>query len=81
MTLLFALGGNFAQVLHCWRKKANLSLSGSNKFLVDCGSAALGQEDQDKFPVDGSVERGAVSLLDRAFIIGLVLILIESLMV
>jgi membrane protein required for beta-lactamase induction len=80
MTLLFALGGNFAQVLHCWRKKVNLSLSGNNQFLVDCGSAALGKEEQDNFPVDGSVERAAVSLLDRAFVIALVLILIESLL-
>jgi AmpE protein len=80
MTLFFALGGNFSHVVACWRKKTNLSLSGSNQFLVDCGAAALGREEQDNFPVDGSVERSAVSLLDRVFIIGLVLILIESLL-
>ncbi len=81
MSLLFALGGNFSHVINCWRKKSNLSLSGNDQFLVDCGTAALGMEDQDKFPVDGSVERNAISLLDRVFIIGLVLVLIKVLLV
>lgn len=80
MTLLFALGGNFAHVMHCWRKKTDLSLSGTNQFLANCGTAALGRDDGDNLPVDGSVERSAVSLLDRVFIIGLVLVLIESLL-
>lgn len=81
MTLLFALGGNFSHVVSCWRKKVNLGLSANDQFLIDCGAAALGREDQDNFPVDGSVERAAVSLLDRVFVIGLVLVLIEVLLV
>lgn len=80
MGLLFALAGNFSHVLHCWRKKANFSLAGSDQFLVDCGTAALGREDQDSFPVDGTAERAAVSLLDRTFVISLIVILIGSLL-
>jgi AmpE protein len=81
ITLLFALGGNFSHVINCWRKKTNFTLAGSDQFVVDCGAAALGQEDLERFPVDGSVERNAVALLDRSFVIGLVLILLESLLI
>lgn len=71
-TFLFALGGHFSKVLMCWPKKAVLGLSGNESLLGECGAAALG-DDQGLLPDDGSMERNALSLLDRVFIIVLVL--------
>lgn len=74
-TFLFALGGHFSKVLTAWRKKAFLGIAFNDALLTDCGFAALGV-DVDATPLtdDGVVEREAVSLLDRVFVISLVLI-------
>jgi len=72
-TCVFALGGHFVQVISCWRKKPVFSLDVNEKLLTDCGAAALGT-DQDA--ADGSAERSAVGLLDRAFVITLVIVAI-----
>jgi len=80
LTFLFALGGSFSHVLTIWRKHPNFTLEGTEAFLVECGMAAIAKEDQTTFPIDGSVERSAVGMLDRAFVISLVLILIVSLL-
>lgn len=81
LTVLFALGGNFGQVINCWRKKMTLSLTGSDQLIADCGLAAIGKEDQDVIAQDGAIARSAISLLDRVFVITLVLVLLYSLLV
>lgn len=73
-TFLFALAGQFNTVIACWTKKAVLGLDGNEEMLTECGKAALGLEGKEKLPSDGSVERNAVSLLDRVFVITLVIV-------
>jgi len=72
-TLFFALGGHFAKVLTYWRKKAAWGLDMNDKLLVECGIAALGDSDEN-IAQDGSAEKSAIGLLDRAFVITLVVI-------
>lgn len=73
-TFIFALGGHFVHVLSCWRKKVGSGLDSNETLLTECGAAALGVDDDAKLPSDGSVEHSAISLIDRAFIIVLVVI-------
>jgi len=79
-SFLFALGGHFVKVLSCWRKKVFSNVSQNEALLTDCGLAALGVEDAPHLLDDGSILREAVSLLDRVFIITLVLIALFVLM-
>jgi membrane protein required for beta-lactamase induction len=78
---LLALGGHCVQVLACWRKKAGLSLHLNEVLLTECGAAALGGDDIAQAAEDGSVTKNAISLLDRSFIIMLVVIAILSLII
>lgn len=78
-TIMFALGGHFVQVLNCWRKNASHGLDGNDAMLQDCGAAALGYEDNNVFSNDGSVEKQAIGLLDRSFVIVLVLMAVVEL--
>jgi membrane protein required for beta-lactamase induction len=73
LTFLFALGGNFNQVLEVWRKGVILGTEANKQLLTDCGMAAI-TENPDKIPEDGSLERRAVSMLDIVFIIVLVVV-------
>lgn len=80
-TFIFALGGHFVHVLSCWRKKVLLGLNGNEILLTECGIAALGIENQQNIPEDGSTERHAIGLLDRSFVIALVIIAVIALLV
>jgi AmpE protein len=73
-TFIFALGGHFARVLSTWRKKALLGLNSSDDMLAACGIAALGNEEEAAVAEDGSMEKEAISLLDRVFVITLVIV-------
>jgi AmpE protein len=73
---VFALGGHFVQVISCWRKQPVLGLDINEKLLTDCGAAALGNDDIGKMTEDGSVEKSAIGLLDRSFVIILVIVAI-----
>ena len=75
-TFIFALGGHFVQVLSYWRRKVLFGLSSNEMLLTECGTAALGSDDQNKIAEDGSAEKAAVSLLDRSFVIMLVIVAI-----
>lgn len=79
-TFLFALGGHFAKVLSIWRKNVLNGLNSNEILLTECGIAALGNDDQSAIAEDGSVERTAISLLDRAFVITLVIVAVISLL-
>lgn len=78
-TFIFALGGHFSHVLACWRRKVSSGLEGNEALLTECGIAALGYDDQDKIPEDGSVENNAISLLDRSFAIAIVFVALIAL--
>jgi AmpE protein len=75
-TFLFALGGQFSQVINYWRKKAIHCVHSNNALLTECGVAALGGDPDGAVANDGSAERDAISLLDRVFIIVLVIVLV-----
>lgn len=74
-TFLFALGGHFVQVLTIWRKNVLLGASSNDMLLEECGNAALGGDEQ-KLGQDGALERHAINLLDRSFVIMLVIMLV-----
>lgn len=79
ITVFFALGGQFMQVLKVWRKKAMLGLFSNDDMMTECGMAALGVEEGTEFPDDCKMERAAISLIDRSlamilFVLALVIL-------
>jgi len=76
LACVFALGGHFVKVFSCWRKKPLLELKMNEDLLTECGAAALGNNDIENIAEDGSLERSAISLLDRSFVITLVAVAI-----
>lgn len=76
-TFIFALGGHFTRVLSCWRKRVLQGISSNEAMITECGDAAI-SDDQGQVAQDGSAEKNAISLLDRVFLIVLVLIAIEA---
>jgi AmpE protein len=80
-TFLFALGGHFVQVLPSWRKNVLSGLDQNNILLSECGIAALGSEEQSKMIEDSAtIEKSTIQLLDRAFVITLVVVAIVTLL-
>lgn len=75
-TFLFALGGHFVQVLSIWREGVVMGLAGNDFLLTECGAAALALEDPHSIPATDIPERNAIALLDRAFVIFLILLVI-----
>ncbi len=75
-TFLFALGGHFTRVLNCFRKYALQGLSSNETIVTECGIAAISHEESGKTVVDANAGKGAIALLDRVFLIVLVIIAI-----
>jgi membrane protein required for beta-lactamase induction len=75
VTFIFALGGNFTKVLNVWRSRALLGLESNDLLLAGCGMASINDANEN-LPDDGSIERSAVSLLDRAFIITIIAVMV-----
>ena len=71
LTAIYALAGNFTLVFHCWRQRVSQGLDGNDVMLTECGLAAI-TADSEKVTEAGVMERNAVSLIDRVFIIVLV---------
>lgn len=76
-SFLFALGGNFTRVFSCWIKRVLMGLDGNDVLLSECGLAAI-TDDTESIPDDGSLEKSAIALLDRVFIIVLVIIVVAD---
>lgn len=76
LTFLFALGGHFTRVFALWRSEIKTGVNGNDKILTDCGIAALDMRDSNRLPEDGSAEKAALDLLDRVFVMGLVVLAI-----
>ena len=81
LTFVFALGGEFVRVIDCWRRRVMFGLMSTQTMLVDCGFAALGLDDSSQIAVDGSAENSAIALLDRTFVILLVMIAVIELII
>jgi AmpE protein len=73
-TFIFALGGHFTSVLQQWKRKAWSKPSENDALVTDCGIAALDVMEAERLPEDGSAEREALALLDRVFVMSLVLL-------
>lgn len=73
-TFIFALGGHFTEVFACWRKGLNKGLNANQDLLAGCGIAALDVIEGDKILETGEAEKEALALLDRVFVIILVLL-------
>lgn len=73
LTFLFALAGNFNDVFAIWKKKVLKDMSVNPVLLTDGGIAALDVA-RGQIPEDGSAEIETLALLDRAFVIWLVVL-------
>ena len=80
-TCILALGGHCVKVLTCWRKRAPFGLHLNDNILMECGAAALGADDINHIAEDGSAEKNALGLLDRALVITIVGIAIIMFMI
>ncbi len=74
-TFGFSLAGHFVRTLAVWRKQVKLPPENNEIILIDCGLAALGSE------ADVAMDKSAISLVDRVFVITLVVIALLSFVV
>jgi AmpE protein len=72
-TLLFALGGHFTQVIRSWQQRLFAAPAANDVLLSECGLAALDVQKDGRFPEDGTAEKETLALLDRIFVIVLVI--------
>jgi membrane protein required for beta-lactamase induction len=75
--LLFALGGHFTAVLIHLKRDALKGPGHNDQFLADCGMAAM---DAERLSGSVNIEQEALGLIDRAFMIGLVIFAIAVLL-
>lgn len=80
-TFIFALGGHFTEVFAYWRKDAKKGLEDNNALLTECGIAALDVREENILPEDGTAEKSALELLDRVFLMWLVILAVVVIMV
>lgn len=73
-TFIFALGGHFTKVFAVWKNSFKLGLNSNDKVLADCGVAALDVMQNGRLPEEGVAEKEALALLDRVFVMGLVIL-------
>ncbi len=73
-SFIFALGGHFNKVFHCWKDGVSKGLNSSYTLLTECGIAALDALDDGRIPEDGAAEKEALTLLDRVFVMFLVIL-------
>lgn len=71
---LLALGGHFSEVFDCFKKGVGKGLENNEAFLADCGVAALDVMDKGLMPETGAAEKEALELLDRVFVMWLVIL-------
>jgi AmpE protein len=73
-TFLFALGGHFTKVIKHWKHDVLTAPKMNGILLSECGVAALDVLELERIPEDGSAEKETISLLDRVFVIALVVL-------
>jgi membrane protein required for beta-lactamase induction len=75
-TLCFALGGHFTNVIKHWRHDVFTPPKMNNTLLSECGVASLDVLEAERIPEDGTAEKETIHLLDRVFVIALVVVAI-----
>lgn len=80
-TFLFALVGAYTKVWAQFKTYWKAGVSSNDAMLGDCGVAALAFSQDVAVPEDGSAENEALMLLDRAFVLMLVILAAWVLMV
>ncbi len=79
-TFLFALMGHFSDVLAQWKKYVLKGPETNDTLLVECGVASLDILEDKVLPEDGVAEKAAITLLDRVFVMGLVILAVVILL-
>jgi AmpE protein len=78
-TFLFALVGHFTHVLARWKLYVKTGIQSNEVMLGECGIAAFHVAREDTLPEDGTAEKEALALLDRVFVMGLVILAVAML--
>jgi membrane protein required for beta-lactamase induction len=73
-TLLFALAGNFSRVFPLWRQDVLTGPKRNSILLSECGVASIDVVEETSLPEEGLMEQAALSLIDRVFMIALVVL-------
>ncbi len=73
-TFIFALGGHFTNVMKSWKHFIIASPASNDAMLGECGIAALDVDDIENIPENGVTEKQALELLDRVFVMSIVLL-------
>lgn len=73
-TFLFALAGHFTRVFAYWQPNVLKGPEVNDALLTECGFAALDVVDDGLISESGTAEMEAIALLDRVFVIGLVIL-------
>lgn len=71
-TFIFALGGHFTRVFTCWKQHAKEGPMSNDSMLSECGFAALSVPEHTS--EEGVLEKEALELLDRVYVMGLVML-------
>lgn len=74
LSFLFALGGHFSEVFVIWKRYVRKGPSQNDLLITESGVAALDVLEDNRFPEEGDAEKSALELLDRSFIIALVIL-------
>jgi AmpE protein len=80
-TFIFALAGHFTHVIRHWQHGLRANPVMNESVIVECGIAALDVLEAQRLPEDGSAEKEALALLDRVFVMALVLLALSVLMI
>lgn len=73
LAFLFALAGQFVNVIACWKSLALFKLNMNEALLAQTGHAALGADEMNQLS-DEAIVKSALALLDRVFIISIVIL-------
>jgi len=79
-TFLFALCGHFKNVFAHWKPYLFKGLNENALLLNECGLASLDVVENGRIPEDGTAEKETLDLLDRVFVMGLVLLAVVVLL-
>lgn len=80
LTFIFALGGHFKDVISFWKKDVLKGPATNAQLISECGIAALDVRNGNQLPEDGEAEKEALELLDRSFVIFLVILAVFVIM-
>jgi AmpE protein len=79
-TFLLGLGGHFPKAFACWRTQVLKGPETNDALLTSCGIAALSLEEGHKPAEQSVITKSAVNLVDRAFVMALVLVALAALL-